>query len=125
MNVVEVFSDLPRGSSVTSTESVRQCRLQSDAGRRAPITSSFTWTRTYSVSSRQASLAVPEQSAADEQAPPSHNREMSREGPGYSPWPSAPSIDGADAARAMEVAGTSSSAGLLTLEPSALVVVMV
>ncbi len=42
LNVVEVFSDVPLGSIAISTESVRQCRLQSFVASSVPICSSVT-----------------------------------------------------------------------------------
>src|SRR5262245_32616361 len=60
--VVEVFSERPRGSMVSSTESVRQCRLQSAVANLVPSTSSVTVTNANNVSSRQDNRAVAEQS---------------------------------------------------------------
>ncbi len=77
------------------------------------------------MSSRQATFAVAPQSAADEQADPSHSREMSSASPGYSPAVSTPSTFGAVEAWAMVVPGTSSSAAPALLEPAADVVVIV
>src|SRR5581483_6885054 len=98
LKVVDVFSELLRGSMAISTESVRQCRLQSVGGNTVPRMLSRTCTMKYRASSYQVTLALPEQSADDEQGDPSQMRLRSSEGPLYSPGLSTPSTVGAFAA---------------------------
>jgi hypothetical protein len=126
LKVVEVFSESPRGSIPISTESVRQCRLQSSAPSTVPCLSSRTLTSTCSALSVQVTLPVAEQSSADSHAEPSQRRDRFSSGPGYSPGDSLPSTAGAVDAFGSSAAGTSSRAPFCTsVSPAEEVVVMV